>query len=175
MHRLASYRDGDLIWQQPLPTRHGSDWRYDGQEHRRDERIDAGAPFPRHHTADLDAPGLEVDHEQHEIANDSRQREHLDREEVHRGDRTQVRAEEVFHGMRLPRAGAGSRPCRRRTRLSVLRPMWWPRLSGAPTSRVYPQVGFSVAIRTTSCSMSVATVGQPPSTRPETARQRCPL
>ena len=29
-------------------------------------------------TADLDVPGLEVDHEQYEVANEPRQREHLD-------------------------------------------------------------------------------------------------
>ena len=39
--------------------------------------------------------------------------------------------------------------------------------SSAPTSRVYPQVGFFVAIRTTSCTMSVATVGRPVRRRAE--------
>jgi hypothetical protein len=49
-------------------------------------------------------------------------------------------------------------------------PIWWPRLSSAPTSRVYPRVGFSVAIRITSCSVSTATVGR--STR-RTPRDLC--
>ncbi|HEU4734680.1 MAG TPA: hypothetical protein VFT22_42610 [Kofleriaceae bacterium] len=58
------------------------------------------------HAADLHPPGLEVDHEQHEVANEPRQREHLDREEVRGGDRAQVRADE-----RLPRHPLAPRGC----------------------------------------------------------------
>jgi hypothetical protein len=36
---------------------------------------------PPHHAADLHPPGLEVDHEQHQVANEPSEREHLDREE----------------------------------------------------------------------------------------------
>jgi len=57
-----------------------------------------------HHPADLHAPGLEVDHEQHQVANEPGQREHLDREEVRGGDRAQVRAEK---GLPHPLAARG--------------------------------------------------------------------
>jgi hypothetical protein len=46
------------------------------------------------HAADLHPPGLEVDHEQYEVANEPRDREHLHREEVRGSDRAQVRAKE---------------------------------------------------------------------------------
>ena len=59
------------------------------------------------HAADLHPPGLEVDHEQQEVANESSEREHLEREEVRRGDRTQVRAKE-----RLPRHPLAACRCR---------------------------------------------------------------
>ena len=41
-----------------------------------------------------------------------------------------------------------------RIRWIVPRPRWMQRLLNAPSILVYPQLGFSVAIRTTSCSMS---------------------
>jgi hypothetical protein len=58
------------------------------------------------HAADLDVPGLEVDHEQHKVANEPRQREHLNREEVRGGDRAQVRAKKG-----LPRQPPAARRC----------------------------------------------------------------
>src|SRR5258706_11796590 len=55
-------------------------------------------------SSDLDLTGLEVDHEQHEVANEPPPRDPFDREEVGRGDRSPVRLQE---GLPLHRPTTG--------------------------------------------------------------------
>src|SRR5688572_14221111 len=45
-------------------------------------------------SSDLDLAGLEVDYEQHEVANEPPPRDPFDREEVRRGDRSPMRLQE---------------------------------------------------------------------------------
>lgn len=60
-----------------------------------------------------------------------------------------------------PRSGAGSIPCSLRMALIVFRAMSCPRLESAPLIRVYPQDGFSRAMRITSFLMSGFLLGLP--------------
>ena len=70
----------------------------------------------------MQAAGLEVDDEPDEVANQTAEREDLDREEVRRRNHAEVHFEEDLHGIVLPRLGAGCRPCSLRMRLIVFRP-----------------------------------------------------
>lgn len=74
------------------------------------------------HAGDVDAARFEVDHEQHDVADEAGEREDLDGEEVGRRDHTEVPWRKVFHGIVLPRLGAGASPCSARMRLIVFRP-----------------------------------------------------
>ena len=65
------------------------------------------------------------------------------------------------HGMHLPRSGAGSIPCSCRIRLIVFRPILYPRFCRAPLIRVYPHVSFSLAILSTSSTISPRFFGRP--------------
>ncbi len=118
------------------------------------------AGVPRH-AADLRSARLEVDGEEHERAHEPGERQHLHGKEVDCADGSGVALRKVFHGIRLRRAGAGSRPWSSRMRLMVLRPSSWPRLRSAPRILVYPQLGFSEANLTTSCCTLAALAGLP--------------
>jgi hypothetical protein len=91
-----------------------------------------GAVWLARDACDLNAPASQIDHELHEVADQTIEGQHLDREEVHRGDDTEMAWRKVLRGMRLPRIGAGSRPWSRRMRLIVLRPTSCPRSPRAP-------------------------------------------
>jgi hypothetical protein len=76
-------------------------------------------------------------------------RSHLRGEEVGTGDRPPVRPEE-----RSPGGGALRDRCEAvclKIRAMVDRPTRWCTCLSAPWIRVWPQVGFSSAMRTTSC------------------------
>ena len=67
----------------------------------------------------------------------------------------------VGHGIRCRRSGAGTMPCSFRMLWIVPRDAVCPRLNNAPRIVVYPQPGFSRAIRTVSFGISSATRGRP--------------
>src|SRR6185436_20220916 len=57
------------------------------------------------HAGDVDAARFEVDHEQHDVADEAREREDLDGEEVGRCDHAEVRLEEGLPRHRLAALG----------------------------------------------------------------------
>jgi hypothetical protein len=63
-----------------------------------------------HDAGDLDAPALEVDHEQHEVAHEPAQREHFDPEEIGGSDSVPMRAQEGAPAGVLATFGRGLDP-----------------------------------------------------------------
>lgn len=59
------------------------------------------------------------------------------------------------------RRGAGGMPLRARISPTVIAPISWPRLAGAPTMRSYPLPGFSFASLAARCSISSGVRGRP--------------
>src|SRR6516164_10546570 len=78
---------------------------------------------------------------------------------------SQCAARKVFHDVFAPRSGAGSMPWSLRIALIVLRATSWPTPFSPPRIRVYPQVGSSVAMRTTSAAISGLVLGRPKPSR----------
>ena len=56
---------------------------------------------------DVNPACLDVDDEQDVLANETSERKYLDVEEVHCCYGAQMGLDDVFHGIRLPRSGAG--------------------------------------------------------------------
>ncbi len=72
----------------------------------------------------------------------------VDVEEVDRDHAGGLRPKELPPLVSVRRTGAGGIRWRRRIRRTVEAPIRWPSLSSSPWILLYPQFGFSVAIRT---------------------------
>ena len=109
--------------------------------------------------SDLNPTRLEMDHEEHEVPNEPR---HVRTSTVKKSVAAiapQWALRNVFQA--IGRRPAGSIPFSTSSRLIVFRPTPYPRFMSAPRMRVYPQRGFSRAIRTISFWISPSIRGRP--------------
>jgi len=65
---------------------------------------------PPHNARDLDRAGLQIDDEQHEVANQAFGGEHINAEEIRRGDRAPMRLEERLPARLFVALGSGIGP-----------------------------------------------------------------
>jgi hypothetical protein len=98
------------------------------------------------HSQHVQVAVADLEHEQN-VEAPQRERA-VDVEEVHREHAGRLHAQD---GMR----------CRFRIRRIVEAPTRWPSLSSSPWSRMYPQRGFSRAIRTTKAARTSSIGGRP--------------
>ncbi len=113
---------------------------------------------------DLDAAGLEVDDEKHEIANQSTGGKHFHGEEIRCSCSSPMGFQKGAPGGAFVPRGCGlDTVCARsaRMRFTVFLPTSWPMLARAPQILVYPQLEFSFAIVSTSSRIVSITRGRP--------------
>src|SRR6185436_12080346 len=94
------------------------------------------------HAGDVDAARFEVDHEQHEVADETGEREDLDGEEVGRCDHAEVRIEEGLPRHRLAALGRWCKSMISEDALDRVSSKLVTELPSVPRSRVYPRSGF---------------------------------